>query len=124
MVAVVKRDNFDISQFRSIDEVQKFTSWYVNSKQGEKYVYYSGGHLNSSTRSWTIKQVAWQYALRGWGLLFQKKLGIGEFEYIFIKYRCKKQSRLIPLNYYYRYDGKPTTDEKLDEKVENGKEIN
>lgn len=75
-----------------------FIEWYKKAKNGDRYTYWVGFELEDQNVR-RLKDLIWLYAVKGYGLLFQKKKREFEYEYIFVKINYRLNSRWIPSDY-------------------------
>ena len=76
-------------------ECNDFITWFEQARPGEIYTYYRGDNLNYENYNMIIGELLWNFACKGKVYLFQRRMGVNDFEYIGMKVGLPIQ-KLIP----------------------------
>ena len=77
--------------------VEHFHLWLRFAKPNDSIVYYRGETLTFSLMTVQIKRETWDKALEGLVYLVQRKLGVGNYEYIAIRASSSPVVKFIPV---------------------------
>lgn len=75
----------------------EFATWYVNSKPGDRYIYYYGESLHDDFSTEFLRKYVWQHACEGRVYIFQSRDQVDKRNFNFIAIKPKfKNKRMVP----------------------------
>lgn len=77
---------------------EEFNEWLRVSKPNDRFIYFRGETLTYSHMSNKIRQETWHKAVIGDVYLVQRKLALGQYEFIAIKASNPPITRLVPFD--------------------------